>query len=193
MTNNSSQGEPQGLGDLGPPPPYLRDMPKRQASAEIRALAVSCIQIATFFWGETSSSNGKECRWGTHGSRCVNLEKNAWYDHEVKAGGYTIELVQQELGCSRAEAISWLLDDKNYSATPKSSNLNGKQTRGPRGRVIATYDYTEACCHIKCVASNQRDFYSVVRGRMAVGIGRSRARAKSLIVFPNSSKISPTG
>jgi hypothetical protein len=126
MTNNSSLGEPQGLADLEPPPPYLRDMPKRQASAEIRALAVACGQIAAFFWGEPSSSNDRESRWGTHGSRCVNLEKNAWYDHEVKAGGYTIELVERELGCRRAEAISWLLDDKNYSATTELPNLNGK-------------------------------------------------------------------
>ena len=143
MTNNPSQGEPQGLADLGPPPPYLRDIPMKQASAEIRALAVSCVQIASSFWGAPSSSNDRECRWGTHGSRCVNLEKNAWYDHETKAGGYTIELVERELGCSRAEAISWLLDDKNYSATTELPNLNGKQTSGPRARPVATYDYTD--------------------------------------------------
>jgi hypothetical protein len=73
----------------------------------------------------------------------VSLEKNVWYDHEIKDGGDTISLVERELRLSRDAAISWLLDGSDYSGVADLNNLNGKQPANPLGRVAATYDYID--------------------------------------------------
>jgi putative DNA primase/helicase len=147
--NSRSAGRPQDFSHLGPCPSYLIDGKTRpllgaatkQQNDEDNALDVSCAEVAAYFWGEPTSTTSKEFRWGTHGSRCVNLERNVWYDHEVKDGGDTIALVERELRLSRAVAISWLLDGRNYSGAAGLNNLNGQQRPDPLGRVAATYDY----------------------------------------------------
>ena len=151
MTNSSqSTGGPQDFSHLGPLPAYLKHsrLPPLEERAGARwkneeeALAVSCVQVASHFWGEPTSATLKEYRWGTHGSRSVDLEENVWYDHEVKQGGYTIDLVERELRVSRQAAISWLLDDDNYSEV-EPSKLNGNQPAASLGPIVETYDYVD--------------------------------------------------
>jgi hypothetical protein len=148
--NSRSTGGPQDFSHLGPLPAYLMHSQfpplwKRagtQWKNEEEALAVSCAQVASHFWGEPTSAASKEFRWGTHGSRCVTLEKNVWYDHEIKDGGNTIDLAERELNCSRESAISWLLDDSNYSEV-EASKLNGNQPAASLGPIVETYDYVD--------------------------------------------------
>jgi hypothetical protein len=152
MTKNSrSAGQPQDFLHFGPLPAYLMhsqfpplwQRAGTQWKNEEQALAVSCAQVASHFWGEPTSATSMDYRWGTHGSRCVNLEKNVWYDHEIKVGGNTIDLVERELNCSAEAAISWLLDDTNYSEV-EASKLNGnQQPAASLGRIVETYDYID--------------------------------------------------
>ena len=151
MTKDSrSAGGPQDFSHLGPLPAHLMQsqfLPlwKRagtQWKNEKEALAVSCAQVASHFWGEQTSATSKECRWGTHGSRSVSLEKNVWYDHEIKDGGNAIDLVEREFHCNRETAISWLLDGSNYSGV-EPSKLNGNQPAASWGRIVETYDYVD--------------------------------------------------
>ena len=54
--------------------------------------------VARHFWGEPNPrhSNGKELRWGTNGSRSVDLAKGVWHDHEANEGGGVIDLLKRE-------------------------------------------------------------------------------------------------
>lgn len=151
MTNSLGPSEPQDFfANMPPRPPYLLNRPtspgieatNKQLAAESAALAVSCVEIAQAFWGEPTSKTRHDLRWGTHGSRSVNIERNAWYDHEAKEGGYTIELVERELRCTRDTAISWLLDASNYSGAVSLSKLSGIEPT-PLGHIVATYDYVD--------------------------------------------------
>ena len=44
-------------------------------------------QIARHYWGEPKEKRGHELRWGTHGSRSVDLRKGTWFDFEANEGG----------------------------------------------------------------------------------------------------------
>ena len=55
-------------------------------------------QVARHYWGEPTGKHGAELRWGTHGSRSVDLRKGTWYDFELKEGGGVIDLVRREHG-----------------------------------------------------------------------------------------------
>ncbi|RDE07716.1 AAA family ATPase [Pelagibacterium lacus] len=68
--------------------------------------------VAESFWGEPNKklSSDKEKKWGSYGSRSINIEKACWFDHEAGEGGNVIELVQREagLGDDNAAAMAWL-------------------------------------------------------------------------------------
>ena len=52
--------------------------------------------LAVHYWGEPNhalSKQGKELRFGTHGSKSVDLVKGTWFDHEADEGGGAASLV----------------------------------------------------------------------------------------------------
>jgi putative DNA primase/helicase len=92
-------------------------------------------QVAQRLWGEPNPrlSNRKELRFGTRGSRCVDLAKGTWFDHETNEGGGNFDLIKRETGRTGPEAITWL----------ETEGLIEKQTNGSGGgfNVVASYDY----------------------------------------------------
>ena len=54
------------------------------------------IQAAIKLWGNPTSRKPGEWRFGTHGSKSINLKDLTWYDHEAEEGSGVVEL------CARA-------------------------------------------------------------------------------------------
>jgi hypothetical protein len=154
MTDTPSTAGLQAFGHLGPLPHYLADSPRPDFTDRLerllndetaRARDVPCAKIATRFWGDPTSTASKEWRWGTRGSRSVNLEKNVWFDHEANEGGNTIQLVERELNISHEAATAWLLDPNETSETGGLSpnSPRGNRPPPPLGRIVASYDYLD--------------------------------------------------
>lgn len=59
-------------------------------------------QVAVHYWGEPTGKRGHELRWGTHGSKSVDVRKGTWYDFETNGGegGGVIDLVKREEGAT---------------------------------------------------------------------------------------------
>ena len=51
-------------------------------------------QIARYYWGDPKEKRGHELRWGTHGSKSVDLRKGTWFDFEANEGGGVIDMVR---------------------------------------------------------------------------------------------------
>jgi len=72
-------------------------------------LAAHAERIARHYWGEPNaklSQKGRTLRWGTNGSKELDLVKGAWYDFEADAGGGAVDIVKQygKLGISGSVA-----------------------------------------------------------------------------------------
>ena len=72
-------------------------------------IAAHAERIARHYWGEPNaklSVKGRTLRWGTKGSRELDLQKGAWYDFEQEEGGGVIDLVKRhgKLGISGSVA-----------------------------------------------------------------------------------------
>jgi KaiC/GvpD/RAD55 family RecA-like ATPase len=52
--------------------------------------------VAKHYWGDPDRSSQKELRFGTHGSKCVNLADGTWYDFENNVGGGVVDLIKSE-------------------------------------------------------------------------------------------------
>jgi hypothetical protein len=79
-------------------------------------------------------SKDKELRYGTHGSLKIDLNRNAWFDHEANSGGGVLDLINREVGGDYSDARRWLADN---GLEPK---LNGHAT-GTGRRIVESYDY----------------------------------------------------
>ncbi len=117
--------------------------------------------LARYFWGEPNEQHSKpgELRFGTHGSKSVNLEKNVFHDHETSEGGGVIKLVQYAQGVEgRAPAHQWLVQngfvggDRTKTApvaklpppVPIKKPTEPKPKPGKKpSRIVATYDYKD--------------------------------------------------
>lgn len=51
-------------------------------------------QVARHYWGEPTSKRGTELRWGTHGSKSVDIRKGVWTDFETGESGGVVALVK---------------------------------------------------------------------------------------------------
>jgi len=54
-------------------------------------------EVAQHYWGEPNralSKAGKEIRFGSHGSKSVDLVKGTWFDHEQNVGGGVADLIK---------------------------------------------------------------------------------------------------
>jgi hypothetical protein len=79
-------------------------------------------------------SKPTELRYGTHGSLKVDLNKNAWFDHEANCGGGVLDLVNREIGGDHSDARRWLADNG------LEAKANGLAV-GTGRRIVDTYDY----------------------------------------------------
>lgn len=53
--------------------------------------------VAAAYWGSPNlalSKPGRELRFGTHGSKSVDLVKGTWFDHELNVGGGAADLIR---------------------------------------------------------------------------------------------------
>jgi putative DNA primase/helicase len=136
---------PQEFSDWGPLPPYLAERPFppvfEHFEREEKARAMPCADIVEHFRGEPTSTKPTEWRWGSHGSLSVSLEKNCWFDHEANEGGDTIRFVERELGLSKEDAITWLLDSQSHSGPASTAGRPSARRAPPLGCVVATYNY----------------------------------------------------
>ncbi|MDA7766126.1 AAA family ATPase [Alphaproteobacteria bacterium] len=96
--------------------------------------------VARHYWGEpnTSLSNGSELRFGTHGSKSVNLDKGFWFDHENDVGGGVVSLVRYHEGIDDGAPVAQILSDKFniLLSTDQVMNIFSKEP--------TTYDYIDA-------------------------------------------------
>jgi len=94
--------------------------------------------LARHFFGEPNrklSSKGN-LRFGAHGSLSVDLTKGTWYDHENTTGGGVLDLVDREKGVRGQDAVRWLESEHFLEPDYKPNS---------KGRIVATYDYVDAC------------------------------------------------
>ena len=67
-----------------------------------------------------AASNGKEIRWGSKGSKCLDLVKRVWRDHETGEGGGWTDLYK------------------------RAGEPFPEEARDTRSRPLATYEYRDA-------------------------------------------------
>src|SRR5690606_14058129 len=88
--------------------------------------------VAEAFWGEPNKklSSDKEKKWGSYGSRSINIEKACWFDHEAGEGGNVIGLVQREqgLGDDKAAAMAWLEQEGFITNAEKPQERRERQS-----------------------------------------------------------------
>lgn len=95
--------------------------------------------VARKLWGDPDprASSARELRWGTHGSRSVDLEKGVWSDHEASTGGGVLDLIRRELRVNSGAALGWLRTEGFIDAAPAPKAVDEQQ------RIVATYDYPD--------------------------------------------------
>ena len=66
-------------------------------------------QLARHFFGQPTKSSETELRFGTHGSKRIDLENGTWFDHEAKEGGGVLDLIKHEKGFTEdSECFGWM-------------------------------------------------------------------------------------
>lgn len=98
--------------------------------------------VARHFWGDPNpahSSKG-ELRWGSHGSRSVDLTKGVWFDHEAGEGGGVLDFVVREAGCANQRQAADCLRQLGL-ALPEPVSVSKEPL--PQ-RTVANYIYTDA-------------------------------------------------
>jgi putative DNA primase/helicase len=127
-------------------------------------------EVALALLGEPTSKrqDGREWRYGTHGSLSVSLHESVYFDHEAKHGGGVLDLIVWVIGGDHSDAVKWLhanilrstrrngqtsdaypapRDDHRTDAKP---NGNSSSSR----RIVATYKYVD---------ENGKTLFEVVR------------------------------
>ncbi|MDB3895944.1 AAA family ATPase [Alphaproteobacteria bacterium] len=96
--------------------------------------------VARHYWGEPNIklSNASELRFGTQGSKSVDLDKGCWYDHENDVGGGVVSLVRHHEGIDDGAPVAQILRDKFniLSSTDQVLNMFPKEP--------IAYDYIDA-------------------------------------------------
>lgn len=96
--------------------------------------------VARHFWGEPNEQLSKpsELRFGCHGSKSVDLEKNQFFDHEAGEGGGVIKLVQYGTGIKeRGAAHQWLV---------QNGFIGNDRANAPAGREVMPGASQECAC-----------------------------------------------
>ncbi len=98
-------------------------------------------KIAKAYWGEPNAklSGGKQLRWGTHGSRSLDLNKGTWFDYEENTGGGVVDLVRLNAKRTITGNIADILERDFGIAKTQQKALE------PRGRYVEkVYEYYNA-------------------------------------------------
>jgi hypothetical protein len=94
--------------------------------------------VAKAYWGEPSQKRGHTLRWGTHGSKEVDLRKGTWFDFEANEGGGVVDLVRANEGATIMGSIPDILEKKFGIQKQAQVKLQ------PARFMSAVYDYTDA-------------------------------------------------
>lgn len=96
--------------------------------------------VARKLWGEPNArlSTKDELRFGTQGSRSVDLTKGAFYDHEAEEGGGVLDLICREAKVKGAQALDWMRDELGVVI----QQVEPRRSTAPRA-IAATYDYVD--------------------------------------------------
>jgi 5S rRNA maturation endonuclease (ribonuclease M5) len=96
--------------------------------------------VARHYWGEPNAklSNRTEIRFGTNGSKSVDLKKGCWYDHENENGGGVTDLIRQGEGLPKDAPVQGILTSK-FGISPKPLSFGTSQST-----IITQYDYHDA-------------------------------------------------
>ena len=94
--------------------------------------------VAKAYWGEPNHKRGHTLRWGTHGSREVDLRKGTWFDFEANEGGGVVDLVRANEGATIMGSIPDILEKKFGIQKQAQVKLQ------PARFMSAVYDYTDA-------------------------------------------------
>jgi hypothetical protein len=140
------------------------------------------VPVSRRLWGDPNqaASNGKELRWGQHGSRAVDVHKGTWYDHEACAGGGVLDLIARERGLRGKEAMAWLSSEgllDSASARQNRASLRPMTTRTRRATSFS-----------RCAAGSPRTSGSAGPPAMA-GSGASTASDGCCTVFRNCARL----
>ena len=76
-------------------------------------IAAHAERIARHYWGEPNaklSVKGRTLRWGTKGSKELDLTKGAWYDFEEEKGGGVIDLVKRHASLGISGSVADVLE-----------------------------------------------------------------------------------
>jgi hypothetical protein len=120
--------------------------------------------VARHFWSDPNAhlSKPSELRFGNHGSKSVDLEKDLFFDHETNQGGGVIKLVQYCTGIKDGNDVhDWLIqhgfihgDHANLQVEGKGTQVStafpasSKKAQVPQAgkvpaKVVNTYDYRD--------------------------------------------------
>jgi hypothetical protein len=139
--------------------------------------------VARKLWGEpnTALSSTKNLRWGTHGSKSVDLGRGVWHDHESNEGGGTLDLVKRETGHADKDAVTWLEGEGFIMDIPL-------QAASPQLIIMSTKP-ARRCFRFAALRRRTSDS----AGQTApAGFGTSKTRAVCCISCLHCSKRSPT-
>ena len=108
--------------------------------------------VARHFWGEPNEQQSKpgELRFGSHGSKSVDLDKSTFYDHEALRGGGVLDLVKYATEAkTRKDAHAWLVQQGFLSEgdtpapRPAAPTARTAPAKTQRPKIVATYDYCD--------------------------------------------------
>lgn len=113
------------------------------SEALAQSLAPSIEAVARHVWGDPEKTlcTSTELRFGSRGSRSVDLEKGCWFDHESGKGGGVLALLEQERGMKGREALEYLRDTLGV-VLEGDELFSPANDRKPR-QIKATYDYRD--------------------------------------------------
>ena len=90
--------------------------------------------VAVHYWGKPTARRGHELRWGTHGSKSLDLKKGTWFDHESNEGGGVIDLVRLHEGASLSSIPDTL--ERKFGIAKRS-----QESLKPGRYLAKCYDY----------------------------------------------------
>jgi putative DNA primase/helicase len=98
-----------------------KEMAKGRDAIDFAAL---CEPVARRLWGEPNPAltKGLDLRWGTQGSRSLDVRRGVWFDHEAGTGGGTIDLICREHNCDKTAALHWIKQEGLAAATAGTQN-----------------------------------------------------------------------
>jgi hypothetical protein len=98
--------------------------------------------VAKAVWGDPNGrlSSAAELRFGTNGSRSVDLKKGTWFDHETSEGGGVLALLEKEKGLTNGKAFEFLRGLGLPFEKPEPAKAIAPAAHA---RIVAEYDYVD--------------------------------------------------